>query len=525
MSDHRSLVLSLDGATWDILDPLIESGYLPTIESLRTGGAAGSLESVCPPITAAAWLSFQTGLDPAHHGVYTFSHVQEGGRKSTTVDATTIDHPTLWDYLDAQGLDTVTINLPGTYPADALPGTVISGIMAPSFDDTEAVSDDTVRSLVRDTVPGYEVFRNPRDQFDPHEEPRAFVSAMTENVHSREAVGEALLNSESWDVATVHIQATDVLQHPLWKHLDPDHPAHDDALYDVVAEFYREVDDALNTILSAAREQADSLDVYLVSDHGFQPLHRKVNADAMLEELDYLVRPDDGGNLRTKLLELAKRIDIFGIREYVLSKEKRVSLGQKLNAGRVDWERSKAWAHGNLYGYVYLQEGANKAEIVAAIEQFDRDHGGHLVDSVIDVHDRWDNLAADVPDLVIVPASHVGLETLNAPLDGSPVESVDYEQDFHVGGHAKDGIVVVAGDGAAEGTRLTGARLVDLMPTILARHRVGVPADVDGTVLTDAFVNPVEADEIEPLTDRERESSEEQRQAVEDRLRNLGYRE
>lgn len=524
MSDHRTLILSLDGATWEVLDQMVSAGYLPTLNDLQNDGATGPLESVCPPITASAWISFQTGLEPSHHGVFTFSHIQEGGRQSTTVDATTSSHPTLWDYLNGEGLETLSINLPGTYPTDVVAGTVVSGLMAPSIEDPQSISEDHVRSLIRDVCPDYEIFRNPRNEFNPHEEPRSFISALSKNVRAREAVGDALLTREPWDVGMVHIQATDVLQHPLWKHLDPDHSAHDPDLYEEAVEFYQAVDDTLATLLGTAREQTDSLDIYLISDHGFQPLYQKVYADAMLEELGYLARPKGGRDLQTKLMQLAQRLDVFDLRKHILSKERRVSLGQELNAGLVDWEQSEAWAHGNLYGYVYL-DGAEKAAVVDAIEQFDHDQGGDLIASIIDVAERWDNLADNVPDLVVVPAPNVSIDTLNKPLSGSLVETVDYDRDFHVGGHASEGVVVVAGEDADSGVRLEGARLIDIMPTILARHGVGVPSNIDGVVLNDAFTDIVEENSIESLGSRDQTSSNEDHEAVKSRLRDLGYHE
>jgi predicted AlkP superfamily phosphohydrolase/phosphomutase len=521
---HRTLILSLDGATWDVLDPMVSAGYLPTIKDLQERGASGSLESVCPPITAAAWTSFQTGLDPAHHGVFTFSNIMDSGRRATTVDAKSTNRPKLWDYLNAEGLDTLSVNLPGTYPTDALPGTTVAGLMAPTIEDPQAVSDEQVRSLIQEVYPDYEVFRNPRNRYDPHEDPQSFVSALTENVHAREAVGEALLTNEAWDVAMVHVQATDVLQHPLWKHLDPGHPAHDPNRYEDVVDFYQAVDDTLSTLLTTARDQASHLDIYLISDHGFQPLHRKVYTDAILEKSGFLIRSGKGSDLKTTLLKLAKRLDVFDLRKAILSKERRVSLGQELNAGLVDWDRSEAWAHGNLYGYVYL-DGAEKEAVIDAIEQFNRDHGGDIVASVIDVAERWKDLADDVPELVVVPGPHVSMGTLNGPLSGSVVEEVDYNRDFHVGGHASEGIVIVAGDAAASGTQLKDAQLVDIMPTILARHNIGVPSNLDGNVLNEAFASPVETITVDPLDGPEQMPSEEHREAVESRLRNLGYHE
>lgn len=60
----ESIVLGLDGATWNIIDPLIKAGKLPNLQSNIASGTYGTLESTFPPITAPAWLSLATGQNP-----------------------------------------------------------------------------------------------------------------------------------------------------------------------------------------------------------------------------------------------------------------------------------------------------------------------------------------------------------------------------------------------------------------------------------------------------------------------------
>ena len=68
----RVVVIGLDGATWDLLDPWIENGDLPNLAQLVEGGAAGTLESVFPPMSPPAWTSAATGKNPGEHGIYDF---------------------------------------------------------------------------------------------------------------------------------------------------------------------------------------------------------------------------------------------------------------------------------------------------------------------------------------------------------------------------------------------------------------------------------------------------------------------
>ena len=68
----KSLILGLDGATWDVIKPLAEEGKLPTLKKLMEEGVWGNLESTIPPVTGPAWVSFATGRNPGKTGVFDF---------------------------------------------------------------------------------------------------------------------------------------------------------------------------------------------------------------------------------------------------------------------------------------------------------------------------------------------------------------------------------------------------------------------------------------------------------------------
>lgn len=68
----RVLVIGLDGATWDLLEPLAKEGKLQTLRNLMEGGVWGNLESTIPPVTVPAWVSFATGMNPGKLGVFGF---------------------------------------------------------------------------------------------------------------------------------------------------------------------------------------------------------------------------------------------------------------------------------------------------------------------------------------------------------------------------------------------------------------------------------------------------------------------
>ena len=68
----KVLFIGLDGATFDVLDPLIDRGLMPRLKQFIAEGVHGPLETTIPPITPTAWVSWMTGKNPGKHGVFEF---------------------------------------------------------------------------------------------------------------------------------------------------------------------------------------------------------------------------------------------------------------------------------------------------------------------------------------------------------------------------------------------------------------------------------------------------------------------
>ena len=50
----KVLIIGLDGATFDVLNPMMAAGRMPNLKELIEMGAHGILDSTKPPITPAA---------------------------------------------------------------------------------------------------------------------------------------------------------------------------------------------------------------------------------------------------------------------------------------------------------------------------------------------------------------------------------------------------------------------------------------------------------------------------------------
>jgi hypothetical protein len=134
----RILVIGLDGATYDLLQPMIQAGWLPNVQRALNEGAHGVLRSTVPPLTAPAWTSFQTGLNPGRHGVFSFQRrSRRHALEREFVNSTSHRWATrLWHWLAQHGLTSGVINLPMTWPPQPMPtgSYLVSGMETPSTD-------------------------------------------------------------------------------------------------------------------------------------------------------------------------------------------------------------------------------------------------------------------------------------------------------------------------------------------------------------------------------------------------------
>src|ERR1051325_11049576 len=128
---NKLLVIGLDGASFNVLDPLIERGLLPNIGALIARGARAELETTFPPITAVAWSSFMTGKNPGKHGIFEFVRRDRNTQRELAVNASFREGRAIWDMLSDAGHRVIVHNFPCTYPPHALNGLLLADFMTP----------------------------------------------------------------------------------------------------------------------------------------------------------------------------------------------------------------------------------------------------------------------------------------------------------------------------------------------------------------------------------------------------------
>jgi predicted AlkP superfamily phosphohydrolase/phosphomutase len=127
----RVIVIGIDGASWDYIDPLVAAGQLPNFARLQKEGATARLRSVDTHFTPPAWTSMFTGELPAKTGVYSFGSWNFESQTFRMVSSRDVVVPAVWDVASAAGLRVAAVGVPVTYPAHPVNGVVVGGLETP----------------------------------------------------------------------------------------------------------------------------------------------------------------------------------------------------------------------------------------------------------------------------------------------------------------------------------------------------------------------------------------------------------
>lgn len=519
-------MLGLDGVPWYLIEKWVEDGELPAFARLFEEGATGPLGSTTPASTPLAWPSIFTGRHPDSHGVYWFRQLQSDYSHSVATSAD-VRGTRLWDVVTPAAVG----NVPMTYPARDVDGTLVSGMMTPAAEDGFTHPPEFADEL-DDRIPDYRVGLD-WEEYDGNE--GQFVEEIGELVDAREQLLELMLDEVSFRLGFFVFTAPDRLQHLVWDE-------------SVLLDHYRRLDDVLATVQSYVEERDAAL--FVVSDHGFGPIDRVVSPNRVLEREGYLTRRDDEGVRgvldrigvdKSAVQDLLGRVGIDEGTVVERLPQGLVDMVAMQVPGEnavydIDYGASQAFVRGDgcLYinradrfedGTVDPDEAADlKATLTSLFEDVTDPATG---EEVLEVRDGDELYPRDEnsPDLVLEGIEHYECHT---PLTDDAV----FDADTAAASHRPEGIVLASGPGVASGAHIEDATVVDVLPTLL--HALGeqVPAAADGEVVRDVFAPGSEPakravryrDYGDDLDDGASETGDGETSAdVESRLRGLGY--
>jgi predicted AlkP superfamily phosphohydrolase/phosphomutase len=513
---RRVFVVGLDAATFDLVLPWAEAGVLPTLGRLMRDGVRAPLRSTLPALTPPGWTSAATGRNPGKHNVFNFYKGTAGGLGSTPVTLGDLRSARVWDIAAHHGRRSCVLHMPLTYPPQALPGVVISGIMTPKGAE-DFVAPPALKAELAAAIPGYrlEVDASPlkrgdldafrRDAFDVHRVQAAEV------LH--------LLDTQDWDLFWVMFHTLDKLQHFYWRYMDRDHPAHPGAspFANTIRDFHVAFDRSLGAFLERLPAGTD---VVLLSDHGSAPLHAYFCVMNWLADEGFLrLHPEPATRRGLAATGVDARAIVRGLRRAGLGwvprlvpKRLKSVVPQALSsfgkvAHRIDWSGTRVYCPSapgsglwvNLRGREpqgIVEPGAEYEALVEEVRERllafrDPSTGEPVVSAVHRRTEAYHGPYADNgPDLLVETSRTVcmveglGLRAL-MPAGRGPEE--------RTGNHARDGILVLHGSDVRAGAVLPTVAIEDVAPTVLHLLDLPVDPDMDGRVLTEALAGEAAA--------------------------------
>ena len=533
----RVLVVGWDGATWSVAGPLCEAGRLPTLDALRMGGAEGILRSVPNMNSAPAWSTVATGRNPGGHGIFYFDEPVRGKYRRRVVNASDRTGPTLWKLASEAGKRVVVVNVPISYPAEAVNGFMVAGLDTPSKElpgftyprDLSRRFPELLESYVIE--PGAPSLVRAGKIDEAREK-------LIEIVEGWVSVTERLMEEDDWDLVFIVFTSSDTAQHFFWT----------EEGRSVIERVYEVQDAATGRLVQRARATDPGVHVLVIADHGGE-------ANSRGPEFMPIWLEDQGLQARTTPALTSRILSSgFNLLDRTLTREQKLSLARWFPKLReqaeseartvgLDWRSTTAYSDGRRDDVLVNLEGREpQGQVpVSKYEAFlgdlkrrvegirELDSGEPVVAAALTRAEAYPGPLADLaPDLTI--HWNLGRAFRGFRCDTRPAEErmreVAATPPIAPGGHHPDGLFVANGPYVRQA--LVRAGLEDITPTVLALLGVPLPEGLDGRPLD--LLESIEvqrsarsataggADESETAA-----YTPEQEEAVRKRLEDLGY--
>ena len=515
---RRAVIIGVDAACLDIVEPWLEQGQLPHLRKLMAEGVYSKLRSVIPPVTPAAWTSLVTGKNPGKHGITCeFFKQQDNSYQTEMVSALDNMEKCIWDYLSEHDLSSIVINVPVTHPAREIKGILIPGYMAPH--NPVCFPPDILQEFEREKG-AYKVYTD-SDLADVS--PKERIQDYVDLTMMRKNAALYFARRHEWDFLMVEFQKTDQIFHVLGA------PKQEN----LRLRLYQCVDECIGEILEALGKDAN---VFLVSDHGIGKcewaccLNSWLREEGLLTyrsrattEVDTLLTvrerttgegddqiPIDNkpvASTASKVAAIMRFLARIGLTidaaEEILARlhltflEKMVPriIGHKMPRKQISWGKTRAYCPATRIGVRVNLKGREPEGIVKPGQEY-HDLRNQLIEKLRGLRTPDGELAFEqvLPREEYYHGREIGgaPDVLLAPNDsGHGIEFRSFGKVFRPSSaydHKMDGLFAAIGpDITRAGHLQSKLSILDIAPTVLHSMGLPVPRDMDGRVLKEIF--------------------------------------
>ena len=322
-------LIGIDGAWWEMIDPLMKAGRMPVFQSLVDRGVRSNLQTFLPTQSPLIWTTIVTGKMPKKHNITTFSvwefpitrtvlpitSYPEACRELTwmlgpiirmaPVSSTFRSTKALWNILSNAGLSVGVLNWWASYPVEPVNGYMVSdralykrpvrfemvvgergdhncvyppellSELIPLDVRPEDISIDSAARFIHfQTEQDRQWFENIREYHPSSVKSREtiFKFSYPEDKTMIQCTLHLLKTYKQPDFFALYLNGLDPIEHMYLPYYFPEEqngfllPENIARLKDLVPEYYVFLDETLGQILSAFDSNTT---IIVVSDHGF----------------------------------------------------------------------------------------------------------------------------------------------------------------------------------------------------------------------------------------------------------------
>ena len=537
MRKVRTLLIGLDGATFDVMDPMMQSGAMPFLKSFFDQGVRADLRTIVPALTPPAWTSLVTGRTPGQHGVFDFFRMEsQESRHIRFFTSHDVQCDTIWSLASGHGLRVTSLNFPAMFPPPRICGNVVPGWVPwkqlrlacwpqDLFERLKTISGFNPRELAMDI----KIEEKATEGSSNYEEYLPWIQMHIRREQNWFEIFRHLTADDPSELTAVLFDGVDKLQHLCWRFIRPEDatPLTEDwevQIRDLCIEYFRSLDQILERMCSTVGPETT---VLIASDHGFGPTYKVFHVNAWLEQHGYLAWSD--------------------------AAKSQTPNGALLGVGQVarhtwmlDWDKTKAYAatptangifipvnrDGNSAGVSPSEYPAFRERLIADLRAFrDPETNEPVVTGLWTREECFEGPHGDVaPDITLAfgDGGLVGILPSPHTMSSRPITG---------GAHRPVGIFGAKGPGILSGALAPEMSILDVAPIVL--HSLGLPVleEMQGRVPSDLYEaaalksHPVKRVGGSNLATADKSAddgtapvmSSEDEQAVMERLRELGY--
>lgn len=363
-SDEHIFLFGTDGATWNMLLPLMKMGHCPTMNFLFRKGSYGNLNTIIPTLSPVIWTSIATGMLPDHHEIqhfarfhipligmvpaklrwpeHTFMKQMIRGLETIGIISSELyssvhrKAPTFYEIFSSFGEAVGVANWWCSWPVQRQNGFIISERFSYSIGETILQTegtraheiypphleeeyrprvhspDDVESEEIQRFMPvnSYEINEMSKDEKKPWFFSNWFwLRTVHQSDRSYFEIGFELYKKMKPRIFSLYHQSIDVVEHHYWHYLDPtSFPSLDEDEIEKFRNVIPATYDYEDFILRKIIAEDPMKTVIIVSDHGMLPTHKLPKSGDHVEGLPAGIILAAGGPIRK-----GKRIDDMSV--------------------------------------------------------------------------------------------------------------------------------------------------------------------------------------------------------------------